>query len=759
MTIAAPGISYELIGALTASELRALIAAGLPAFNAPKEQPLSLPVLSRGATLYRVYYSIDVNQSGSPTRQDVSGLLMVPGAPSEVVKPVEEMPLAIYNHGTLFNRQQSASNVVYKKDGAWEVGSFETLLNVGLLANQGFALIAADYVGYGLNTAAEAYGVKQPSTAAIVDFLAASRSVFSALGVRPGQLFVNGWSQGGLNTQWALQGLEALKIPVAAAAAESPFNEMEQTFRWWLSRRIDDPKQAQDPAPYLPLCVALLLVSYETWYGLNGLTDALVKDEVIPEGKDSEGNAVSNPAGVTYREVIKNFGKYGDNAVTFDPPNFSNYKWQVQVIRNGQAIRTTIPGFAGEDMMVQGVLDQPEGVVRTFLQQLKADSPRYWTYDTPFKLWYGLQDEALPPELVAPGIAVEGGPDVTLVPVLDASHRQTFLNAHLASAQSPAGTNQNLIDWFQSIRKAVPAVPHLVLSDNKLMVVSEDFGLLPLLVDVQQQQGERPLHVQILRTRRDGRSEVIGSIGGTTALANQLQLLGSERVLLQVEDRLDFQLLSRNGGSIDTSSTEIRTRADGSGFDVTLRDGGGLQGSSLQFGVVMDPLDVNSTPLDRIAAPQATAAEGLLQLRQGQRLGLTVTTDCAFDNRLGFVRLNLDPVTGQPLNTVGDQQIALNSAQFREQIDSLLSPDFQIRQSGRKVSSGLEWNVSQDGIYAAVLITPLGQVFCGVSEALSGGNSQQMRLLGQNCFGFEDLVGPVSDFDWNDLVFRIVNIG
>jgi hypothetical protein len=265
--------------------------------------------------------------------------------------------------------------------------------------------------------------------------------------------------------------------------------------------------------------------------------------------------------------------------------------------------------------------------------------------------------------------------------------------------------------------------------------------------------------VQILRTRRDGRSEVIGSIGGTTALANQLQLLGSERVLLQVEDRLDFQLLSRNGGSIDTSSTEIRTRADGSGFDVTLRDGGGLQGSSLQFGVVMDPLDVNSTPLDRIAAPQATAAEGLLQLRQGQRLGLTVTTDCAFNNRLGFVRLNLDPVTGQPLNTVGDQQIALNSAQFREQIDSLLSPDFQIRQSGRKVSSGLEWNVSQDGIYAAVLITPLGQVFCGVSEALGGGNSQQMRLLGQNCFGFEDLVGPVSDFDWNDLVFRIVNIG
>ena len=266
------------------------------------------------------------------------------------------------------------------------------------------------------------------------------------------------------------------------------------------------------------------------------------------------------------------------------------------------------------------------------------------------------------------------------------------------------------------------------------------------------------MHVQILRTGLDGRSEVIGSIGGTSATANQLQSLGSERLLLQVGDKLDFQLLSRRGDTIDSSSTEIRARENGNGFDVILREGGGLQGSRLQFGVVMDPLAITPTPLDRIAAVQGVASAGLLQLRQGQRLGLTVTTDCALNNRVGFVKLNRDPVTGLPLNTVGNQQIVVQSAQFNEQIDSLLIPDFQFRQGGRKVTSGLEWNVSEDGIYAAVLVTQLGQVFCGVAGDGSGAQSQQMRLLGQNKIGFEDLVGSVSDYDWNDLVLKIDSV-
>jgi pimeloyl-ACP methyl ester carboxylesterase len=757
MAITSPGVSYEVIGSLSASELTTLLADQFTAFNTPIRQSLAPPALTRGATLYRVFYTINVESSKFSAPQVVSGLLMLPEGGVMQGQPIEDLPLVIYNHGTLFGREQTASNAVVMDGGKWSVGSAETLFNIGLLAEQGYALIAPDYVGYGVNFIDEAYGVKKPTTTAIVGLLEASRSVLSTLGVRPSQLFLNGWSQGGLNTQWATQRLETLNIPVAAVAVQSPFNELEETARWWLSRTMADPRLPLDPGPWVPLCVGILLKSYESWYGLEGLVDAIVKDEVIPAGIDSFGFPVTNPEAVTYREIIRLFAQEGDKAVRFGPPDvFSNDQWQVLVTRNGQPIWTTIPGFAGQSMLVDGALDQPEGVVRRFLDQLESDSPRYWKYSTPLKAWYGLSDEALPPDLVAPGMGVEGGEKVTLVPVVDASHRQTFLNALLASQDNPGGTSENLINWFASFRKQDAVTPSLVLSGNYLQVVSEDFGFLSISLQTTAQQGERPLHIQVLRTRQDGSSEVIGSLGGTSGAASQLQSLGNERFLLQVGEKLGFQLLARSGDGIDTSSTEIRARPQGGGFDVTLRDADGSQPASLQFAVVTDPLDRTLSPLDRIAAPQGGVSDGLLQLRQGQGLKLQITTDCAFENRLGFVRLNLDPITGQPLDTIGDQGIAIGSSQFREQIDSLLDPGFRITQGGRMVSPTLEWNVRHDGIYAPVLITPEGNIFCSGSGNASTIGNQQMRRLGENHFGFEDMKGQPADYDFNDMVVKFL---
>jgi hypothetical protein len=339
-----------------------------------------------------------------------------------------------------------------------------------------------------------------------------------------------------------------------------------------------------------------------------------------------------------------------------------------------------------------------------------------------------------------------------------ASHRQTFANALLSSPDQPAGSSENLFDWFSTFRKEVADVPSLMLSENTLKVVSDDFGLLPVRLEAKVQQGERPLHVQILRTRQDGTFEVIGALGGTTADANQLQSLGRERVLLQVGDQLSFQLLSRSGDGFDASTTEIRPWAAGGGFDVTLQDGEGGKSSSLQIAV--DPVEeeFTSTTSDRIAAPQGDVSEGLLQLRQGQKLTLQITTDCDFTNRLGFVRVNADPLTGLPLGTVGSQGIAIDSLQFGQQIDSLLDPGFQITQGGRQISSPLEWVIGQDGLYAAVLITEERNVFCGVAGDASKSGDHYMRRLGKNSFGFEDLKGRVSDYDWNDVVCDIVSV-
>lgn len=756
--IAEPGTSYELIGTLSAQELTALIAEKFPYFNAPIPQTLAAPTVNRGVTLYRVCYTIEVDNPDYPSQQIVSGLLMVP-EPSEGEESPSERPLAIYNHGTLFNRVQTASKVVFRDEkGDWAVGSFETLLNVGLLADKGYAVIAADYVGYGVNTIQEGYGVKKPTSTAIVGFLEASRSVLAALGVQPSQLFMHGWSQGGANTQWGLQALERLQIPVTAAAAESPFNDFERTFEWWVTRTMQDPKQLLEPGPWVPLCVSILLDSYESWGGLSGLFDAIVKDAVIPAATSSTGVVISNPLGVTYREVLKRFAEFGDEVVIFGPPDvFSNDAWQVKVIRDGQEVWTTIPGFSGAEMLVDGALNQPVGVVRDFLEQLGADTPRNWTYRTPLKAWYGLADEALPPELVDPGMADAGGPEVTLVPVDGASHRQAFLNALVASKENPAGTDQNLIDWFQSFRKDAPTAPQLVLNGDSLEVVSEDFGLLPLLFLAEQQLGERPLHVQISRIRKDGSSEVIATIGGTSADDNQIQSLGDGRLLLQVGERLGFSLLSRDSGDLVASRTEIAADPNGRGFNVVVSTEPGQPQASLQLNLWATDAAFTPSVLDRIAAPQASADQALFQLEHGQLLSLKISSDCAFENRLGFVRLNRDSVTGLPEYTVGDQRIAIGSDAFRDQIESLLEPGFQHRQGGRRVEV-VQWQIQHEGFYVPVLITPERDVFSITPGDTGPDEPSHLRLLGRNQIGFEDLKAFRSDWDWNDNTLEVTDL-
>jgi hypothetical protein len=56
------------------------------------------------------------------------------------------------------------------------------------------------------------------------------------------------------------------------------------------------------------------------------------------------------------------------------------------------------------------------------------------------------------------------------------------------------------------------------------------------------------------------------------------------------------------------------------------------------------------------------------------------------------------------------------------------------------------------------LITQERNVFCGVAGDASMNGIQQMRLLGQNSFGFEDMQGRVSDYDWNDVICTIVKV-
>ena len=797
--LSSANVSHTFIGYFSANELNEL--AGPSLFNSYKSTNSNLEFIptSRGVSLYRITYPINL-LSGL---QMVSGLVVIPDElvndPAATLEgQPRQLPLAMYNHGTVFSQNEVPSQVLFQDiNDKWRVGSGETLLDLCRLTDAGYALIAPDYIGLGINHLQEGYSVKDVANVAMLGMVEASRSVFADLNIKPSQLFLNGWSLGAFNTQWLAQELQNLAIPVAASAVAAPMNNWLGLFKW--ANTLNPIEQNSEsggfginpynPAPWLPLSTGMAIASYEYWYALDGLFDVIIKDKVIPDRQfNINGNIIddpssyaysNNPDRLTYRQVIREFiNNY--QSIRFPPDGqFSNLIWNVGISKykfseqgsSNNFIWTTVPGFTSKEMLVDGLFDQPQHeLIEEFKFLLGANTPQDFNYQTPLRAWYGTGDEALPADLVNPDMAAYGGLNVSIVPVTDASHRETFLNALFASSNNQGGTSENLIDWFEGFRKPDLEQPSLQLVNNSLQVISGDFGLLPVLIEATQQLGERPLHIQILRIRKDDSAELIGSLGGTTAKAGQLQFLGRERVLLQVGERLGFQLLDRDDNSTDIFTTEIRPKVGGAGFDVVLKDDNELETASLQFAVTTSPSQFSSSMLDRIAAPQAGVADGLLQLTAGQTINLTISSDSSFVNTLSFVRLNLDPITGLPLNSAGDRSININSADFGEivlndlanapfALDELLDAGFEFSQGGRTVSSTLQWDVTQSGIYAPVLITPEGNVFCGAPGSID----QQMRRLGQNRFGFEDLKGDLSDYDWNDVVVDVdivqINMG
>jgi hypothetical protein len=95
-------------------------------------------------------------------------------------------------------------------------------------------------------------------------------------------LFLNGRSQGPLNTQWLNQELQRRDIKVAATAARSPFNDLPDTFHYWSSPQSFIPSAEKSyplPPVWIVPCVIVLLGSYRRNYGLTDLFETAIKPQ------------------------------------------------------------------------------------------------------------------------------------------------------------------------------------------------------------------------------------------------------------------------------------------------------------------------------------------------------------------------------------------------------------------------------------------------------------------------------------------------
>ncbi len=394
----------------TAARLDMEVAKAFPLFNAGPVLP-DFDASTHGAAndvqLYRLVTSTALPGSGE--RVEVTGLLALPAGASG------NLPVVSWQHGTILSFDQVPSNLTRLADADYglsdEADSLETLFNVHRFAAQGFAVIAADYVGKGPLRAArgEAYVVKEVSTQTCTDMLEAGLAALRDMGITPAKLFLNGWSQGALNTQWLHQSLRSSGVAIEASAVASPFNDAFQAWRFWAGRETFPlpagvEKYPEIPA-WLPLCMIVLLGSYETYYGLDGLMEAAIRPE--------------------YQAMARKY--WTDYAVDFAPD---------------------APYPASANLLVDGFFDGfTDERNSAFIRHLANNGASYWRYDSPMRFHFGLADEAIHPQMVARVLSA-GGALAVPVPVGNASHRATFLAGLYGDADSLGG-NDNILSWFQ----------------------------------------------------------------------------------------------------------------------------------------------------------------------------------------------------------------------------------------------------------------------------------------------------------------------
>jgi pimeloyl-ACP methyl ester carboxylesterase len=184
---------------------------------------------------------------------DVSAALLIPtdcaaGVPSP-------MPLVAYNRGTEVVKSRAMANPSDAETGAL----------MGLLAAQGYAVVATDYLGYHRSTHAyHPYLHAESQASTTVDSIRAARNALAAMGLSTsGKLLLTGYSQGGHASMATLKAIEAdagLGLTVAAAGPMSGPYSLTNSFVAGLTLL---PQGSGGSSVFTPFLVS----SYQKIYG------------------------------------------------------------------------------------------------------------------------------------------------------------------------------------------------------------------------------------------------------------------------------------------------------------------------------------------------------------------------------------------------------------------------------------------------------------------------------------------------------------
>ncbi len=235
-------ISYNQIKEYTKEDLKNLqntdLLNNIPKANVTYNEPLY------GCKIYRIKYNSIIPEKRK--RTIAYGIIAIPDISNK------NLPILSYQHGTVLGQYDVPSFID---------NSFETRLVISQFAGMGYIVIAADYFGLGLSREFDSYIVLDSQSQACLDLYYAVLELLKEKQLNKTDLFVTGWSQGGIVSLAFLEKLNKYNILVKAAGTAACQNDGYSLTNQILffPREID--------APWLPVPFILTVFSFQEYYG------------------------------------------------------------------------------------------------------------------------------------------------------------------------------------------------------------------------------------------------------------------------------------------------------------------------------------------------------------------------------------------------------------------------------------------------------------------------------------------------------------
>lgn len=380
-------IKYELLETYSKDRIQLIVDKGLDLFFTggtmkADDFRIQLARAQQAVKLYKVTYASII-----PEKKDKPvvgyGLVAIP----ENVQ--QGAPVVSYQHGTIFDRSWTPSN---------PNGSFETQFMISQFASQGYILIAPDYFGTTTGTkVANSFFVAQSTAQACLDMYRAAMEVLRRESIKPGKLFINGWSQGGYSTLAFLRYLELTKTPVAAAAvASGPADPL-----LFVSEHLHNPSPFQ--AAFTTAAFCNLMQAIDTYQGLNGYFQQSI-----------------DPKYATIAKGLFNFTTSYEDFAKNVPPKV-------------------------KDIFKPEFFDDSRTAIKPFWRILDNSAAYRWRMHTPLRTFHSSRDEAVPVASARIAVAYQneiGNKDAVAFDAgANADHRAVYIYSLI-----------NIKPWFDSLR-------------------------------------------------------------------------------------------------------------------------------------------------------------------------------------------------------------------------------------------------------------------------------------------------------------------